>query len=250
MIGSVERYSPAAGKRRAGPLGGRLLRVVLIGLLLYLVVSRFIAGSYRIESVSMEPSLLPAQRVIVSLIAYGPRVPYSLARLPGMGLPQRGDLVVVQPPFVSDASLVLKIAEPVASFFSLQKLTLFRDPFGSPVTSYMVKRVVGLPGDTIRISHFSVSVRPRGGTDFVPEQQMVPVTYTVQGSMPARGWSEQLPLSGTRNGDLLLDDQQYFVLGDNRPSSSDSRSWGPVRLERIVGKVVYRYWPPAAIGIP
>jgi signal peptidase I len=38
------------------------------------------------------------------------------------------------------------------------------------------------------------------------------------------------------------------VMGDNRPDSSDSRSWGPVPLDRIIGKVIYRYWPPRVIG--
>jgi signal peptidase I len=249
MIGSVERYSPAAARRRAGSLGARIFRVLLIALLLYLLVSRFLASTYRIESVSMEPALRPADRVIVSMIAYGPRVPYSASRLPGMGLPRRGDLVVVQPPFVMEPSLAARILEPLASFLSLQKLTLFRDLYGGRLNSYMVKRIVGIPGDTIRLSRFSFSVRPRGGSDFVPELQITPAPYRPLTSLDANGWSPGLPLSGSHS-DILLDEGQYFVLGDNRPDSSDSRSWGPVKLDRIVGKVVCRYWPPDAIGVP
>ncbi|MGA2641169.1 MAG: signal peptidase I [Spirochaetia bacterium] len=249
MIGSVERYSPATAKRRAGLFGGRVLRILLIALVLYLVVSRFFVSTYRIESVSMEPALRPAERVIVSSIAYGPRVPFTASRLPGMGMPERGDLVVVQPPFVVEPSLIARILEPLANFLSLQKATLHRDLYGSRVNGYMVKRVIGIPGDTLRLASFSVTVKPRGGSDFVPESQMIPLPYKVQTTLDAKGWSPTHPLSG-KSEEIRLGDDQYFVLGDNRTESSDSRSWGPVTRDRIVGKVIYRYWPPRALGTP
>jgi signal peptidase I len=249
MIGSVERYSPAAGKRRAGFFGGRILRVLLIALILYLVVSRFLVSTYRIESVSMEPALSPADRVVVSSIAYGPRVPFTTSRLPGTGVPERGDLVVVQPPFVIEPSLIARILEPLASFVSLQKGTLHRDLYGGRVNGLLVKRVIGIPGDTLRLSSFTVSLRSRGGSDFIPEGQLIPVHYEIRTSLDAKGWSSSFPFSGNSE-EIRLGDDQYFVLGDNRTESSDSRSWGPVTRDRIVGKVIYRYWPPRAIGTP
>jgi signal peptidase I len=249
MIGSVERYSPAAGKRRAGLFWGRVLRVLLIALIVYLIVSRFLVSTYRIESVSMEPALHPADRVIVSSIAYGPRVPFTVSRLRGSGVPERGDLVVVQPPFVVEPSLVVRIFEPLASYFSLQKATLHRDLYGGRVNGYMVKRVIGIPGDTVRLASFAVSLKPRGGSDFVPEKQLIPRRYEIQTALDAKGWSSSNPLSGN-SGEIRLADDQYFVLGDNRTESSDSRSWGPLTRDRIVGKVIYRYWPPRALGTP
>jgi signal peptidase I len=249
MIGSVERYSPAAGKKRAGVFGGRVLRVLLIALILFLVVSRFVVSTYRIESVSMEPALHPADRVIVSSIAYGPRVPFTLARLPGSGVPQRGDLVVVQPPFLTAPSLAARILEPLANFLSLQKATLHRDLYGGRVNGYLVKRVIGIPGDSVRLAGFAAALKPRGGTDFVPETQLIPVQYKIQTGLDARGWSSTYPFSGNSE-EIRLGDDQYFVLGDNRTASSDSRSWGPVSKDRIVGKVIYRYWPPRSLGTP
>jgi signal peptidase I len=249
MLGSVERYASVAGKKRAGMLRGRFLRVLIIALLLYLIVSRFLASTYRIDSVSMKPGLSPADRVIVSSLAYGARVPFSSTRLPGLDTPMRGDLVVVQPPFSVEAPLTSRILEPLVNFFTLQKATLRRSLYGSRVNSYLVKRVVGLPGDTVRLSQFALLIKPRGASDFVPELQLSPVGYQLIAKQTARGWSSSFPFSGT-GADLLLKENEYFVLGDNRPESSDSRSWGPVGMDRIVGKVVFRYWPPASIGKP
>jgi signal peptidase I len=249
MISSVERYSSSANKRRTGVAAGRVIRILVVAFLLYLLVSRFLASTYRIESVSMEPGLAPADRVIVSTLSFGPRVPFTRSRLPGLGLPERGDLVVVQPPFLEAPSVLSRLVEPLASFFTLQKGTIHRDLYGSRVNGYMVKRVVGLPGDTVRLKDYVLSIRARGASDFVPEQQLIPARYTLATTSPAKGWSPSLPLSGN-GSEIALKDDEYFVLGDNRPYSSDSRSWGAVGMDRIVGKVIYRYWPLRSFGKP
>jgi len=247
MIGSVERYSSSAGKKRTNVFVGRLVRIVVIALVLYLLVSRALVSSARIESVSMLPVISPADRVIVSELAFGPRVPFSRSRLPGLQAPERGDLVVVQPPFLGEPTLAARLFEPLVGFFTLQKVTLHRDMYGMRVNVSMVKRIIGLPGDTIRLKSYIASIRPKGASDFVPEQQLIQRHYAPITKSGARGWSDSLPLSG--NGEeLVLRGDEYFVLGDNRPESSDSRSWGPVSVERIIGKVIYRYWPPHAFG--
>ena len=133
------------------------------------------------------------------------------------------------------------------AFFSLQKGTVHRDLYGSRVNGYMVKRIVGMPGDTVRLEGYTLAIRQRGSSEFVAEGQLIPVRYQTLTTQVGKGWSSALPLSG-ESAEISLGDDQYFVLGDNRPQSSDSRSWGPVTLDRIVGKVIYRYWPAHAIG--
>ncbi len=247
MIGSVERYSSSVRKRRVSLLGSRTFRILLIAFLIYLVVSRFFLATFQVESVSMEPTLSPSDRVIVSLLAFGPRVPFSHARFPGVGRPERGDVVVVQPPFYDEEPLVERILQPLVSFFTLQKATLRRDLYGGRVNSYMVKRVIGMPGDTIRLSSYTVWVKPRGASDFVPEDQIVSGHYQTRIPPNVPGWSASLPFSGNED-ELVLPAGHYYVMGDNRPESSDSRSWGAVPRDRIIGKVIYRYWPPRSIG--
>ncbi len=247
MIGSVERYSSSIRKRRISLLGSRTFRILLIALLIYLVASRFFLATFQVESVSMEPTLSPSDRVIVSLLDFGPRVPFSHARFPALGRPARGDVVIVQPPFYDDEPLLERILQPLVSFFTLQKASLRRDLYGGRVNSYMVKRIIGMPGDTIRLSSFRVWIKPSGASEFVPEDQLVPGRYQPRTSLGVPGWSPSLPFSGNED-ELLLPAGQYFVLGDNRPESSDSRSWGAVPLDRVIGKVIYRYWPPRSIG--
>jgi len=113
----------------------------------------------------------------------------------------------------------------------------------------MVKRLIGIPGDTLRMSVYAVSIKPRGATVFVSETALVPGSVQAHAAPRVEGWDDTLPLSGT-SADRTLGDEEYFVLGDNRTESSDSRSWGPVKRDRILGKVIFRYWPPGSFGQP
>jgi len=218
-----------------------------LAFVLYLVISRFFVATFRVESVSMKPELNPADRVIVSSLAFGPRIPFSAVRFPGIGSPERGDLVVVQPPFFEERPVLARIFEPLASFFTLQKATLHRDLYGRRLNSYMVKRIIGMPGDTVRMRNYLLSIRARGASDFVAEDQVVPIHYRMYEKSVAKYLPSILPFSGSCE-EISLKDGEYFVLGDNRPESSDSRSWGPLPRSRIVGKVIFRYWPPRSIG--
>ncbi len=249
MIGSVERYSSSMRRRRGSFLGSLVFRIIVIALALYLVASHFLVSTSRIESVSMAPTLEPADRVVVSSLAYGPRVPFSNARLPGIGAPQRGDLVVIRPPFVDEQPFFRRLLEPVAAFFTLQKATLHRDIYGARVNASMVKRLVGMPGDTVRLRSYAALIKPAGATQFVPESELLPSRPAAAAPVLPKGWDSSMPLSGTA-ADLVLGPDEYYVLGDNRQESSDSRSWGPIPRSRILARVIYRYWPVHSIGKP
>jgi len=105
-------------------------------------------------------------------------------------------------------------------------VVVFRYPKNPSV--YYIKRVIGLPGEKIEIRDKNVTIynsqNPEG---FVLDESMY------------------LPPSVETSGDqsVLLSGTEYFVLGDNRNYSSDSRSWGPVPEKDVVGKVLLRAWP-------
>jgi signal peptidase I len=98
---------------------------------------------------------------------------------------------------------------------------------GDPSKSY-IKRVVGLPGDRVEISEGNVTVNGHS-----LREDYVPPAYRDHQSVP----------------ETLVPDDHYYVLGDHRTSSNDSRSWGPVHRRHIYGKAVFIYWPLDKIGL-
>jgi signal peptidase I len=96
-----------------------------------------------------------------------------------------------------------------------------------------IKRIIGIPGDTIRIENGRVYVNEEQIEEpYLPEDEV-----TIKGRFVESKQSMTVP------------EDQYFVLGDNRNHSSDSREWGFVPKENIIGKTWFRYWPPGRIGL-
>jgi signal peptidase I len=98
---------------------------------------------------------------------------------------------------------------------------------GDPTKSY-IKRVIGVPGDRVEVNQGSVFVNGQALVEaYVPEE------YRDQSSMPER----------------TVPEDEYFVLGDHRSSSNDSRAWGMVPRRYIYGKAVFIYWPLDKMGV-
>jgi signal peptidase I len=115
------------------------------------------------------------------------------------GLPQRGDIIVFNPP---------------------------NQPPDEPP---YIKRVIGMPGDTVAIRDTQVYVNDKKLNEpYINE----PCT---EGRCRDNSWE--------------LGPNQYFVMGDNRNHSSDSRAFGPITLDHVIGEALIRYWPPPAWGI-
>lgn len=165
--------------------------------------------AYSIPTASMEPTLRVGDYVVVGKLAYGAEVPFSRWRLPALRTPQRGDLVVFNPPHAQSMSFV--------------------------------KRVVGLPGDTIRMRSRVLYVNDVAVSEPYVRHDSTPdistITMNWQREFLAPGVMADL-YSPTRDtwGPIVVPAGRYFVLGDNREHSDDSRHWGLVSRSTITGR--------------
>ena len=242
MYSTYERYSSGFAGRLGRGFVRKLLKLLLLTLILYLIVSSMFLTTFQVQSSSMEPLLEARDRIFVSPLIYGAKFLFFSARLPPVREPARGDIVVIHSPMYGRPSVPLSIVEPLIRFFSFQRGSAVRDESGRRIPAYMIKRIVAVPGDTIRISGFTAYIRPEGSSTFTAEQELISGSYEVLiGSLP-EGWADEFPFSGELPP-LTLEKNQYFLLGDNRQHSSDSRSWGPISRDQILGRVLYRYWP-------
>ncbi|MCA1691419.1 MAG: signal peptidase I [Acidimicrobiales bacterium] len=178
--------------------------VILVGsaLVIAMLVKTLVAQAFFIPSGSMLPQLQVGDRIVVSKLSYR------------LHEPRRGDIVVFdapnEQPKESDP-LVIKVVRGLGQAIGV----------AAPSTDEFVKRVIGLPGET---------VEGRGGMVFVNNQEVVE-PYLPDGMDTA-------PF-----GPVAVPDDTLWVMGDNRAASADSRVFGPIRQSTVVGRVVLRVWP-------
>ena len=106
---------------------------------------------------------------------------------------------------------------------------------GYSKSEYLIKRIVGLPGETVKIADGCVYIKPMGHSDY----------YILQENYLPEGVKTTMMDYGTAHGynEIKLGDNEYFCLGDNRPVSNDSRNLGPFTEDRIVAVAVIRIFP-------
>jgi len=191
----------------------------LIAAVAALFIRQFVAEAFKIPSGSMIPTLTIGDHLLVNKFIYGPRIPFTDTRLFAWKEPKRGEIIV------------FKYPENESKNF--------------------IKRVVGLPGDKIEI---------KNGLLFINDQ---PVSVTglgvYEGGDQGAGYpgpkllEEQLGAinhkilylrdqSGYNFGPVLVPKDSVFVMGDNRDNSQDSRVWGWVNHNKILGRAFIIYW--------
>jgi signal peptidase I len=192
-----------------------LLLVAATALGLALVIQAFVVKPYRIPSGSMLPTLQINQRILVNRLGTH------------FSSPHIGDIVVFHPP-IDYAGGCANPSEGQG-----QAGQVAARPCGvaqtQPSSQTFVKRVVGLPGDLIKI------VRGHVYRDGIRERD---------------AYIESCQGLGSCNfpGTIKVPGGDYYMMGDNRGLSDDSRFWGPVPRAWIIGKAFFSYWPPSRIG--
>jgi signal peptidase I len=203
--------------------------------LIYLVIKTLLMEAFRIPSGSMIPTLLVGDWLFVNKLVYGPHIPFSRSNLPGYTDPKRGDVVVFVSPYQPDMAAN-----------------------GEDPTPTLVKRLVGMPGDTLYMRDGLLYVN---GT---PQRQGFAAAANRKGdgtaTSPLMDWQHRIEISGTRFGapprvpqldhwgPLLIPPSTYFMMGDNRYESKDSRYWGVVPRANVRGRPMFIYYSYVPAG--
>lgn len=178
-----------------------------------LVLRSFLAEPYQIPSESMVPTLEVGDFILVNKYAYGLRLPVLNTKIVDIGEPERGDIMVFVPP---------------------------HDP------RYFIKRVIGVPGDRIRYENKVLYINgERADYELLGEfEEFIPFAG---GSVPVREYRESFAGDSHRiyrypfpepAREWVVPEDAYFMMGDNRGRSEDSRKWGFAAADQIVGKAV------------
>jgi signal peptidase I len=192
------------------------VKSLAIALVLFFFIRSFILHTFVIISGSMEDTLLNGDLLLVNRAAVGSRIPGTSIRIPGYSEPKRGDVLVFDPHHEDDLKLV--------------------------------KRLVGLPGDTLQMIEKSLFLNGRA----LDESYVKHIDGSPDLNDPIMRWQEDYLLPDangngyrpTRDdwGPIVVPEGYYFMLGDNRDASYDSRYWGLLEQWRIEGRVAFIYF--------
>jgi signal peptidase I len=219
-------------------------------LLTVLLIRSVLAEPFRIPSGSMVPTLQIGDHILVTKFSYGFRIPLTRVPLSDLKVPARGDIVVfVYPPEDDPKGISYWVDLPFPSI-DLHGLGLPVTIPGTATLDY-VKRVVGLPGDTIQVKSNvlyinGVAQEQRYEDDYTfidapgcrenPTRRLEESLGDMKHSMlVSSSYGEHVPDYGPKT----IPDDHIFVMGDNRDHSADSRFWGLVPLRAIKGKAHY-----------
>lgn len=224
-----------------------MLTFLALLFVIYALASSLVVTTVRVESRSMTPTVEPGDRLLIIPMLYGPRLRVLEWTGPGFSEPRRGDLVLLRAPYLEPDGIVERLFNPFVRFFTAHT----REIDSSHVWEHrrQTKRIVGLPGDTVRVDRFVVYIRPEGETTFRSEIELAERAYAPDIPELPSGWPADGPFAGTMEP-VTLGSNEYFVAGDNRGASVDSRAYGPVTKDDITGRIVLRYWPLGAFGVP
>ena len=213
---------------------------LVIAIAIALAIRQFLVEPFRIPSGSMFPTLLIGDHLFVNKLAYGPSLPFTDLRLPGFSEPKRGDVVVFE------------VARPRNRIGGRDIKPIDLAPEGAPTEDF-VKRLVGLPGDRIdwrggrvTINDVPLDVTPTD-EQFVDETGLhFPMSWEDLGDCRHVILDDPRARSprSTRldRGSWIVEPGRYFMMGDNRDNSNDSRGWGTVRYEELKGPAFILYW--------
>lgn len=225
------KRSKMFGKSKSESLLKSFFRICIIETLIpagiiALFIITFVAQLYKIPSGSMIPTLKVGDRILVAKFTYGVRIPFSGKWCLGRRSPERGDVVV----FLFDKDI-----EEERSFIKkIEDWIRYRKPWNKKRN--FIKRIIGTPGDQVEIKEGNIYING----ELIDDPVSIPrERFYYNGDNENMFYTE---------GDIVIPDNNYFVLGDNSANSKDSRYWGLVSKEKLKGKALLIIWPLGRMG--
>ena len=221
---------------------GRIIRVLLLIFLVYQFITVFVVASFIVKTSAMEPGILQGQRILSAPIVTGASLKLLNVRVPGFRDPERGDLVLIRPGNAEQIAWYLVLFDPVVLFFTLQNKTIIPGANQNWNNQIAVKRIIALPGDTVKMNGFKFLIKQESELNFIMEDTLIFREYSL--TIPERipDMDPSIPFSGNMDEIRLLENQ-YLVANDNRAVFYDSRFYGPISRDNILGHVFLSYWP-------
>lgn len=218
MLGRRERGAPS--RLRDGL--GDWLKSIVVAFVLFLFVRTSVVEAFKIPTSSMEGTLLVGDFLLVNKAIYGARIPFTDIRIAPFAEPQRGDVIVFHPPHEPEKNYVKRLVGLPQDTLEMRdkRLYLNGDPVHEPYARYVDRRGDAVHPDMKWQSNHLIADTPRR---YHPTRD---------------NW-----------GPIVVPPNRYFVLGDNRDNSEDSRYWGFVARDQIRGRpwlVYYSYDPSAS----
>lgn len=197
------------------PLLAEYSRSLFSVFLIIFILRAFIIGNFFIPSASMNPTLFSGDFILVNKMAYGIRSPLNNNIWIDIGNPKRGDIAVFQFPVNRDINFI--------------------------------KRVVGIPGDIISYQDKKLTINGIPAMYIYYSSQQITddrsTTYTENVELFAAGHQHQINITNNSYSEdftnLVVPENMYFVMGDNRDNSEDSRYWGFVSKDYLLGKAFF-----------
>jgi len=214
----------------------RIFFIIFLIFIIYQLISSYIITTYRIQADTMQPTFSSGDMIITA--------PFYSAQKDI----ERGTLVTVEPIARPHQNFFERTAQKIITFFTFQLINPFAAHQPSQAKPF-IRRVVGIPGDTVYMEGFVLHIKTKNGGHFLTEFEVADNDYNVKIENLPENWDTSLPFSGSYP-EITLKEGEYFVLCDNRIASSDSRLWGPLQAAtQIKGRILMRYWPFSHISI-
>ncbi|MBO5137412.1 MAG: signal peptidase I [Spirochaetaceae bacterium] len=212
----------------------KIYTITALVLVLFVIVTllfKFLLFPVVIKSESMIPSLERNSVVLMS---------------PAISV-ERGDAVLVDAHISTDLNFLQRGINKLVAFFTFQQVLPFenKEKFSEAQT---MRRVVGMPGDTIYMENYVLYIKPAGSPHFLTEFELSATDYDINISGVPSFWDDTLGTAGSFS-EIVVKENQYFLLCDNRTSGVDSRVWGVVDKQDIKATAFLQYFPFTRIRI-